>query len=116
MRAEAKRPTTAHHEIVETHDCSRVHHAFMSMSPEALVFLWNHLEVDDRSDRDELPEPTTATGRQFLLHELHRSAAQEGGCFFIVIEQTIDGFFEVFVSPDITGAQSYSQKRLNERT
>jgi hypothetical protein len=115
MEAEAKNSTGMSREILETRDSFRVHRAFMSMRFEALLLLWEQLDLDNRPDRDEMPEITTATGKEFLLHELHRSAAQNGGLFFIVVERTSDGDFPVFVSSDRPSAQSYAQKRLNER-
>jgi hypothetical protein len=98
-------------EVVCTRDYFRVHRTFVSMTPEARAFLWNWLDPGYNYEPGETPDPATATGEQFLWHELLRAAQEADGSFFVVNEIQGGEVDEVFISPDLVGARCYACQR-----
>src|SRR5438270_13067726 len=95
--------TTAVCEVVRTRDYLLVDRTFVSMTPEARAFLWNWLNPGNKYEPGETPDPATATGEQFLWHELLRAAREAEGLFFIVNEIRGGEVEQVFISPDLVG-------------
>jgi hypothetical protein len=98
-------------EVICTRNYLLAHRTFASMTQEARVFLWTWLDPGNKYEAAEMPDPATATGEQFLWHELLRAAREADGSFFIVNEFQRGEMDQVFISPDLVGAQCYACQR-----
>jgi len=107
-------------EVSKIYDRSYAREVFGRMSGEAEKALAEALEIEQKYERADIPEPDGSNYEDFLWEELCEAAREDVRqdpnlySFFVVSESKAGRTEDLYVSPDWPSAEEFAKRRLNE--